>query len=352
VGGLSDRSEIPREIRRTLVDPVKLCRDLGLAEKSKRQAGGLSIRCPVHNEKDPSCSVTRGPDGTIRVKCFGCAFATDALGLIAVARGLNVRSGFVEVLREGCRLAGRHDLEEALSGAPVAERTAQPVRAPEPEPEAERDYPPADEVEALWAAAQPVTEDTDASGHLVGRRIDPEGVAALDLARVLLRNVATDRLPRWARHRGVWWRDSGHRMLVRVFDSDGVFRSLRGWRVREGDTPKRLPPGGHRAAGLALANEPAQAMLRGDESPGRVVVVEGEPDWVVRSVANPRECVIGILSGTWHEGFAARVPYGAEVLVRTHLDKAGDRYADDVIKSVRDRALVSRWKPQATWVAP
>ena len=59
------------EVRRTLVDPVRVCERLGLAKGARRQSTGLSIRCPAHAERTPSCSVTRGPDGTIRVRCFG-----------------------------------------------------------------------------------------------------------------------------------------------------------------------------------------------------------------------------------------------------------------------------------------
>ncbi len=342
------RDDIPAELRRSLTDPAKLCRDLGLAERAKRQARGLSILCPVHGEKTPSCSVTLAPDGTIRVKCFGCEFAGDALTLIGVVRGLGSRNAFPELLREACRLAGRHDLEAALNGERDAPSGVRPAAAPRPVPPSAPgpDYPEELELEALWACGEAVTEDADASGHLVGRRIDPELVARLDLARVIRRDIASDRLPRWARHQGVSWRDSGHRMLVRTWDCEGRWRSVRAWRVRDGSTPKRLPPGGCKAAGLVLANGPAVAMLRGEDALGRVIVCEGEPDFLVRSVVNSGDIVIGVLSGSWHRGFAQRVPFGAEVIVRTHLDAAGDRYADEITRSVRDRAQVFRLSPE------
>jgi hypothetical protein len=52
--------------------------------------------------------------------------------------------------------------------------------------------------------------------------------------------------------------------------------------------------------------------------------------------------VIGIGSGSWNEGFAARIPYGSEVVIRTHRDRAGDGYALKVLESVRNRAQVYR----------
>lgn len=343
---MSQRSDIPAELRRSLTDPAKLCRELGLADKAKRQARGLMICCPVHGDRTPSCSVKLAADGTIGVHCFACDFGGDALTLIAVARGLTARSAFGEVLREACRLAGRHDLEDELAGERSDEPRAPRQSAPRPEPQPGPDYPDGTEVEELWEGAIPVSDDTEASALLVSRRIDPDVVARLDLARVLRRDMAIDRLPRWARYQGVPWRDSGHRMLVRVWDSEGCWRSVRAWRVRDGNTPKRLPPAGCKAAGLLLANCRAVAMLRREESPSSVLVVEGEPDWVTRSVVNPSEPVLGILSGGWHAGFAERIPFGSEVIVRTHLDPAGDRYADEITRLVRDRAHVYRLSPE------
>lgn len=97
------------EIRRALIDPRRLCQALGLLEgyRPGRQAnGGLLIRCPVHADRTPSCSVRLGPDGTIAVKCQGCGWSGDAITLVAVARGLDVRGEFVAVLREAGELAG------------------------------------------------------------------------------------------------------------------------------------------------------------------------------------------------------------------------------------------------------
>ncbi|HEY8947189.1 MAG TPA: hypothetical protein VIM73_23255, partial [Polyangiaceae bacterium] len=83
----------------------------------------------------------------------------------------------------------------------------------------------------------------------------------------------------------------------------------------------------------------------GHDAPTSILVVEGEPDFIARSVVNPEQVVIGVVSGGWHRGFAERIPFGAEVIVRTHLDPAGDRYAGDILRDVRDRAQVFRLAP-------
>ncbi len=53
-------------VRRALSDPRDVCRRLGLDRGARPQGGGLMILCPAHQERTPSCSITRGPDGTLR----------------------------------------------------------------------------------------------------------------------------------------------------------------------------------------------------------------------------------------------------------------------------------------------
>lgn len=344
-------SDLAHEVRAALSDPRALCRALELDKGAKRQTAGLTVLCPVHAERTPSCSVTRGDGGSVRVRCFGCEFTGDALTLIAVARGLNLRSQFREVLAEGARIGGLHHvLTEIENGRPDPDRRAAAPRARQsPPPAPERTYPPAGEIEALWGDSGPVAADPDGSGAMVARRIDPLDVDALGLLRCFRVDIAGNKLPRWAAYQGQTWRDTGHRMLVKVYDADGVWRSVRGWRVGGGATPKRLPPAGHKAAGLVLANHFGLKLLRAQPAPKKIVIVEGEPDFLVRSIANPELPVIGVLSGAWHAGFAERVPWGAEVVIRTHNDDAGDKYAAQIMATIRDRARV--WRVQMSEVA-
>ena len=98
------------EVRRALSDPRRVCHALGLAKGSQRQASGLLIVCPWHADKGPSCSVTRGPDGTVRVKCLACGASGDVLSLVAKVHALDVKRQFREVLTAAADLAGRYDL--------------------------------------------------------------------------------------------------------------------------------------------------------------------------------------------------------------------------------------------------
>jgi DNA primase len=94
------------EIRRLLVDPPCVAEALGLAEGAARQARGITVRCPWHNERTPSCSITVGADGTLRAHCFGCGHGGDVLHLVAQVRGLDLRRDFMRVLDEAAQVAG------------------------------------------------------------------------------------------------------------------------------------------------------------------------------------------------------------------------------------------------------
>ena len=331
-------NDLAREIRQSFRDPRALCAALGLKHDPKhRSQRGVTVSCPIHAERSPSCSVTNGPDGTVRFKCFGCDATGDALTLIAAVRSLRLRGQFREVLAVACELGGLwSQLAQLQGGAPELRRPVAP-KAEHP-PAAEREYPDPRMLSDLWDDSTAVSGDKLAVGELERRNLDARSVALSDLARV----IPPSGLPPWARYQGKNWNETGHRMIVRAFDADGVFRSVRAWRTNQCDSPKRLPPAGCKASGLVLANGAALRMLRGEPSATTVVVTEGEPDWLVRSMLNRAFSVIGIGSGSWHKGFADRVPYGCEVIVRTHRDAAGEAYALKVLESVRSRAQVYR----------
>ncbi|HEU4411159.1 MAG TPA: hypothetical protein VFS43_38255 [Polyangiaceae bacterium] len=337
----------------------------GLALPYQRDGRAAVLLCPFHGERTPSARLRVGPEGTLQLRCHGaCQRTYDALHLVALARGLDVESQFVEVLVEGARLAGLYQLEADLlrerSGLPPgAGPKAPPPPAPPPPARPAPDYPPASEVEALWRrgtkplvdyrttapdTVETVVADPEAYAALEGRGISPEAVTDLDLARVLAPGAA---LPRWARYRGrhraethpqgLPWPELGYRIVLPVYDAKGAMRSVRAWRVgparHEGD-PKRLPPSGCRADGLLLANAEARAMLeRGDPHapPLRLLVAEGEPDFLTIATGHrghylyAAPAVVGLASGSWTDDAAARVPRGSSVVVATHADDAGER---------------------------
>lgn len=336
--------DLTNAIRNSFRNPRELCALLGIDRNAKRQsANGITVCCPLHEERTPSCSVTNGPDGTVRFRCFGCDASGDALTLVAAVRGLDVRSQFRELLETAAELGGLfREIEELRGGRPPGEPRPVPQARPEQPLPPERTYPEYASVRALWLASTPVADHRFARAALEARGLDPIAVSNRDLVRVI---PSDSKLPFWARYQGKTWNTTGHQMIVLAYDADGVVRSTRAWKIHPeyaDDSPKRLPPSGHRAGGLVLASRHAVALLRGEPVIGPVVVTEGEPDWLVRTMLTHWAPVIGIGSGSWHEGFAARVPYGGQCVVRTHRDQAGDRYADRVIDTLKARAHVHR----------
>ncbi len=349
-----DRTNHVPEIKRALSDPTKVLEALGILGEGRarqRQAGGWIILCPVHNEKSPSCSVqNRG--GELLWHCHGCDTGGDVLSLVAAVRGLNTKRNFRDVLLEAARIGGLWHAVDDITGR-VTAREERRAAAPAPVVHApvERPWPPLDEVLALWDACGPVSDDDETAAYLRGRGVDPEGVDGREIGRVLGAGV---RMPRWASYRGAAaearpWAELGYRLLVPVFDHGGAMRSVRAWRVRDGEGPKRLPPSGFKAKELVMADTFGLAMLRGERQPEVVAIVEGEPDFYARCqvTRDPRVAIVGIVSGSWTARFAERVPVGCRVSIRTDNDAAGDRYAAEIVSTLRHRAFPFRLKGAA-----
>jgi hypothetical protein len=337
-------------LKRALSDPRDVCRRLGLDRGAKPQGGrGLIIFCPAHQERSPSCSITRGADGTLRAKCFGCSFAGDIFHLLALVDNLNPDRDFPEILRRAADLAGLF-LER---GAPAPRAPAKVVPMGPP-----RAYPPGPEVGALWALCRPVLEDAEVCYWLAGRGLSPCAITHHDLARALPRGRE---LPRWASYRGDHairprpepWSVLGYRLIVPTYDAGGVIRSVRARAIREvaPTDPKALPPSGHASQGLVLADALTVHVLAHGAWPERadkrVVITEGEPDfltWAMRATV----AVLGIAgSGQWTEGLAQRIPAGTTVLLRTDQDDAGDVYAEAITRTLWGRCTILETEPEA-----
>jgi hypothetical protein len=165
---MTPRPDHARTLREALSDPLQLCEDLGLLQGRRsyqRQARGLLVRCPWHDERTPSCSVRIGEDGTIAVRCHGCGATGDALSLVAAVHQLDTRTRFREVLEIGAELAG-------LRLEPGGERQyiPPPVRpAPPPEGPPPLDADSFDELARwLWQRC-PLDRNPDAVAYLEGR---------------------------------------------------------------------------------------------------------------------------------------------------------------------------------------
>jgi hypothetical protein len=284
------------------------------------------------------------------VRCFACQWTGDAMHLVALVKGLDMRSEFRAVLAACAEVAGHIGLrDEILGGDKLQDRPQPAVLHVLPSTE----YPDCDEVHALWNSLDTVSADADAWELLRGRAIDPDEVDRLGLAKTL---SEAHRAPWWASHERVAWADSGHRLLLPVWDANGSMRSVRAWGLFEGPL-KRLPPAGKRSGELVLANRHAVAMFRGEYSPLWLWIVEGEPDFLTGCLEWEHDAVVGVGSGWWSQSHAARVPDPCRVVVATHADEAGDAYAYGnvgpdgrkgvgIIDTLADRCRVYRWRPE------
>lgn len=246
----------------------------------------------------------------------------------------------------------------AVSGAARSVPTADPETHP---------YPPVSEVLALWNASQRL-DTTPANevvaGYLAHRGIDPRRCGLLDLSRATAPAAAW---PRWIPLVGMepatWGRT--YRLVTPMIDATGTIRSLRFRAVGEVPAGKKaLNPTGYGYAGLVMADPLGVALLRGERADegvswdGRVVVVEGEPDFWTWSCHAERFgkpstwAVFGVVSGSWSEALAERIPDHARVILRTHHDDPGHKYAERIRATLAGRCEIFRSSPPGTRDAP
>jgi hypothetical protein len=287
--------------------------------------------------------VRRAADETLAVHCFGCGVTGDVLDLVAVAHGLECRRDFRVVLR----------LAADLAGVPLGEiGSPQDAHRLMGQPQTQPIYPPEAEVFALWDSCRHVGDIREVTAWIAGRGLDAGAVEDFGLARALPADVP---LPRWARYQRQTWGEAGYRLLLPMFDRLGVLRSLRARRVVAGEGPKNLAPAGFSTGGLVMADALGRKVLTTGQRPEgwpdgvplRIVVTEGEPDfltWGTRfsDADETAPAVLGVVSGSWTSAIASRLPDGARVIIRTHLDEPGEKYAQAVHESLRGRCTLLR----------
>ena len=337
-----------REVRTALdaVGPQRLAVALGV-RRFKLERGGRELRacCPIHGGDNPSAFSLCEVDGRLLWNCHtGCGRGGDALDLVASVHGLDVQRDFVDVLGHAAAIAGVHaDSTENTRAKGVVER---------PQENVEPSYPPESEVAALWSACGLVGDHEQVVAYLESRALPIDRLEDNDLSRAL--PVGGD-LPSWARCRGRDWRESGHHVVVPVFDGAGRMRSLRAWRIVDNDFPKRLPPAGLTVRGLVMADALGRRVLESGAMPEwwpagaslEVVIAEGEPNflsWATRAhdAAEVVPAVFGIVAGSWTAAIAARIPDGARIALRTDDDAVGEKYAAAIARTLHPRCPLCR----------
>ena len=344
------------EVRRGLTDAWHLIEALGLGNGARPQAGGAWICCPVHDDQHPSCSVTMGPDHTLRWRCFGCGATGDALTLLAAARRLDLERDFQQVLEEGAELAGL---------APAGpERAPAPPRRPVPPP-----APPPDDgfdqLARVLLELCPVAHQADVARYRGGRGLLAEGRArwgalpAGSAAPGELRAALLERCGAAA------WERSGlasprrseafawpeHRLVIpwRAPGVDGAVLTLQRRLVRParpGERNKYVFPRGRLPVYPAGVEDAAELLGEGVE----VAYVEGAVDTVALGILARRwgrERVVLGLPGvsSWRSAWA-ELARGAVALVALDPDDAGEaqvpRIAGDLLAAGALRVLRSR----------
>ena len=195
-------------------------------------------------------------------------------------------------------------------------------------------FPPSDSLAALWNAAKPVTADPQAASYLKGRGIDPAQLAAKDTCRVIQSGIA---VPSWAvtPFRQAW-SVSGHRLLTPLFDASGTLVTVRA-RAFGTNKWRSLAPPSFSVVGTFFANE---AFRHGNRR--TVVVVEGDSDFWTWQALDPSVPCIGVFAGSVKPALGSLLPDGASVYIRTDLDPAGNKYAEEVSKALAGRCRIVR----------
>lgn len=369
-----------RAVRDALTDPRALCDALGLLDGPRswaRQARGVIVRCPWHDERTPSCSVYRGDDGTIAAKCHGCGASGDALSLVAAVSGLDPRRDFAAVLDEAARIAGVR-----LSSPSTGYTSTRPAPAPRPAPAVrERGLEPlGDDAFAELADALlelcPVEGEADALAYLEDR-----GVAALatgwgalpaDRDRIAaVRDALVARFGRetWLRcglahgdgPRAGDWLFAAHRLVIpwRAAGVSGSVLSLQRRLLRAPSSrgePKYIVTRG-RAATVPFGCEDALEELgEGVE----VCVVEGALDalamrLLARRAGRSRAVVAipGVEHWAKHLAQLGALARGRVAVVALDADAAGERHvgelAAELVKAGATRVVRSRPTAGKDW---
>ncbi len=317
--------------------------------------------CPVCNAEDRTTAhhedKRRGPIGLRRDRlgwvCHVCGAQGDAVSLAAAVATGKVkpdRGDWAEV-EARCKAAG-------LIGPNAKPATPRPKPAP-------MRYPPPDELRELWSQGCPVDLDTDVCLWMSGRPtpLDPGRVA--DLCPGVIALPATATVPKWAVH----WPQSGHRLLVPLYDAGGKWRSVQARAVVEHKRKSLNPGQDFEVTGLVIADGLARLMLQrgelGDGTPiaehlrhiseGGVqgvglVIREGAPDYLMERISYSdadadAPAIVGVGSGSWKQGHADKVPDGCVVRVATHDDATGEKYAKEIYQTFTGRSVtLKRWK--------
>lgn len=354
-----------RRVREALADPAALCAALGLIPEGGRgrtwfadARDALRVPCPWHSERTGSCSVRRGPDGTVQVRCFACDASGDALSLVAVTHSLDLRTQFRDVLSTAAALGGVD-----LSAPYVSHAGA--LRKPyvAPEPEAVDDGGAMDAIADVLRRVAPLDGQPDVAAYVEARGLAraasgwyalPADASQLDTVRDMIVRAVGD--APWLRSglcavdgpNAGRWTFAQHRLVIPWCAPNGAVTTLqRRAVVAVEGVGKYVFARDHRPVcpwGLYEASETAGADTA-------VAIVEGALDaasfGMLCAMRGLDGCGVALPgAGAWRDAWAPWFA-GRSVFVALDGDAAGDRHAAHITASLHRAGArrVERMKP-------
>lgn len=322
-------------MRRNLFEEIRgagvavVAKQLGLTVLDYPNPGSITP-CPgCHAEKRGSDD-RRGPIGLTREgigwACHRCRASGDALSLAAVAITGNHRPN-----SEGWR-----EIRNKFLGSDLPTFVVKPHIYKRP---------PKGEVLDIWHKSSPVYDSDELVPLLEERDLDPGELTERDLCRRIKRG----HLPRWAQRGLKPWNEDGYLCLFPLYDHQGQLTSLHPRRMsREAARPKGASPLGFEVGGLAFLDFLGRALLDGSSEITRLIIAEGAPDYLTASLTfgelNTETAVMGVISGSWTPSMASQVPTPVEVIIATHEDQAGERFARAIAETLSPQHSASRWR--------
>jgi hypothetical protein len=321
------------------------------------------VRCPGHDDRGPSCSIT-AERGGVRVHCFaGCAHVQgDVFKLIAAVKGLDCKAQFAEVLQFGAELAGvalegstrrsssaRASSSPGAAAGPSGQRGRETARAEEGPSEEQRalarvgpillelcslEAPSGAEGRA-YLARRGVLEEAigDSWGVLPPLKDRPALIASLIERAGGVEAVAASGLVRRGRDGALSFKHTGHPheaddlpLLIPYRGPDGSLMALERRRIDVGGAPPGVIRYVHHGARVAIGGA-----IDVSSSPAStpIAYTEGAVDRLALRVLARRAgraLVVVALAGVdaWHER-AAELSKGRRALVATDNDPPDER---------------------------
>lgn len=180
-----------------------------------------------------------------------------------------------------------------------------------------RELPPVADVANFWSGCLPIETGSPEWRYLAARYRRSDFVIDPSLARAL---------PEYAFEAPpiVGWKRSRRTLILPLYDADGALRNVIGRSIGAAPRIKSMSLIGYSRQGLSMIRP-------GD--PKHIVVAEGEIDflaWSLFGEGNPT--VVGIFAGSGTD-WTRNVNRGAEVLISTDPDDAGEKYAKQIVEN-------------------